>query len=83
MPAIENPKDGVAFCNKHIAKLEELIEVCEAKGDIELATKLRFQLVKWAEQLQHYLRQTWQQGMATEELTKSVQQKKKRFEGEQ
>ena len=74
---ITDPVAGVAYCNKHIKKLEQMVEEAQAKGDYVSAMKGEGHLVAWTEQLQHYIRMKFQQGMETEDISKSA--KKKRY----
>ena len=76
---IDNPIAGVAYCNKHIKSVEEIIEAAKAKGDFATAIKGEGWLVQWTEQLQHFIRMKFQQGMETEDISKFA--RKKRFNG--
>lgn len=76
---IDNPVKGVEYCNKHLRAVQEIIDAAKAKGDLATAMKGEGWLVQWVEQLQHFQRMKFQQGMETEDISKSA--KKKRYNG--
>ena len=76
---IDDPVKGAKYCNQHMREVQELINLAKEKGDLSTAMKGEGWLVQWTEQLQHYLRMKFQQGMETEDISKSA--KKKRFNG--
>ena len=69
---ITNPKEGIEYCNKQLRICEELEQKCLDKGDIATAAKYGGWKVKWAELLQHYLRQDWQMGGLSSDASKGI-----------
>lgn len=77
---IDDPIKLIKFTNKHIAKLEQLIALEEEgeKPNIGNLAKLEGHLVKWTEELQNAIRQAYQQGKASQDITTAIP-KQKRF----
>lgn len=78
---IDDPIKGIAFANEMIAKYRMHSEEARLKGDMVLASKYDFYLTKWADILQHFIREAHQEGKTSEELTRSLKQmgEKKRY----
>ena len=80
MPDIDDPKKGIEFCNRHIVKIErhvaEIESLMETVNDegakVKLGTliaKYEGHLVKWTEELEHFIHQAYQQGLTKTDVT--------------
>ena len=75
---IDTPAKAIEFCNKKIRRLEEMSETARLGGDIVTASRCEGHIVKWADILQHYIRQNWQESGGPLDVSKALSNKGKK-----
>lgn len=71
--------EGVDKCNKHIRKIEQLIEVVQGQDDIATVARLEYTLMKWTERLSYFIKQAAELGETKTDVTKLGKTKKEKI----
>ena len=75
---IDTPEKAIEFINKKIRRLEEMSETARLRDDLATASRCEGHIVKWADILQHFIRQNWQQSGGPVDVSKELSKTNKK-----